>query len=251
MAVQIRRWALAAGAALYLSGAANAAPIVIFNTGVDTGGAVLPNGTTSDPHYTLTSVPGGSTETLVRTGETGFPIGPWLADDAVSRWIKPNNEAGPVCNLCSDPEGDYVYETTFDLQGFIASTAVLTGRWSADNRGEIFVNGSPSGMISPGGENWSSFTITRGFVDGLNLLEFRVQNDPGQGSPTGLRVEISATADPVPEPASIALLGGGLAGLTLLRRSRRRVRRARGWRETSSPHTATPRTASPRRSTNA
>ena len=65
----------------------------LYNTGVDSSGNVLADGTSPDPHYTLTSVPPGSSNTTsVITSGGGFPVGPWLGDSATSAWIGPNGE---------------------------------------------------------------------------------------------------------------------------------------------------------------
>src|SRR5436190_21465609 len=59
----------------------------LYNTGVSSTHAVLPDGTVGDSHYSLVSVPGGTTQTLVRSSPGGFPIPPWLGDDSSSAWI--------------------------------------------------------------------------------------------------------------------------------------------------------------------
>jgi hypothetical protein len=54
---------------------AAASPISsLFNTGVDGAGAVLNDGTIGDPHYTITSVPSGTTDIRVRALAGGWPV---------------------------------------------------------------------------------------------------------------------------------------------------------------------------------
>ena len=180
---------LAAVAILILAGAAHAGTIEIFNTGVNGSGVPLIDGTVGDPHYTLIVVPSGSTTDIrVRTSAGGYPVvGAWIGDDSISAWIGPNND--PSLN---GPDIFYTYRTTFDLSGFDPATASLTGQWAADNElSNILLNDVPTGKTAGGFNSWSSFTISSGFVAGVNTLDFIVNNG---GGPTGLRVEVTGTA---------------------------------------------------------
>jgi hypothetical protein len=59
---------------------------------------------------------------------------------------------------------------------------------------DIRLNGTSTGITAGGFSGWSSFTITSGFVAGLNTLDFVVVNTGSSPNPTGLRVELSGTA---------------------------------------------------------
>lgn len=209
--------------ALVLSAArsADAASFEICNTGQAVGCVGTLGDAAVDPNYMLIA-PGllpGSAKTVI---DDGFPIPPWTANDADSRWITPIGADDDGVG----PGGGYIYRTTFDLTGYAPATASITGLWSTDDAGlTIVINGVATSNTAP----WAAlvpFTISSGFISGLNMLDFYVDNS---GGPTGLRVDsISGTADvlpepsEVPEPATLVLLGTGLAALRA-RRVRKRV----------------------------
>jgi hypothetical protein len=128
----------------------------------------------------------------------------------------------------AEPVGIYTYRTTFDLTGLDPSTAVVTGRTLVDNDlFDILINGVSTGNSGSGFDANSirDFTIESGFVEGLNTLEFLVNNAGETPNPTGFRVDLlRGAAMPIPEPSAFALVSA--AGLALLSR-RRRGHRAR------------------------
>jgi len=200
-----------------------AAPIVLFNTGVDGLGLLLADGAV-DLHYQLivsadSAYPGPN---AMVANSAAYPIvaGPWVANGPNSKWIGPRTDVGS-----GNTAGAYIYRTTFDLTGLLASTAVINGLWTTDNDGvDILLNGASLGFTT-GFTAFTAlnnaFTINSGFVPGPNTLDFVVNNG---GGPTGLRVELSGTADAsesaVPEPATTGLIGLGIVGGAWLLRRR-------------------------------
>lgn len=190
----------------------------LFNTGVDDNGVSLPNDPGAiDPHYAITVNPDGGGPGAHVEDETAFPIaGPWLNNSATSKWIAPR------FNTSGAAGGAYAYETTFNLAGYYADTAEISGAWASDDGGvDILLNGAVVHTGNSGFGGLVPFTIPVGgpFIQGLNTLTFRLNN--GSTGYTGLRVEnLMGTAVAVPEPASLGLLVLGGLGLVLLGRRR-------------------------------
>ncbi len=224
MFTKIVRTSVVAAAALACFGNIQAKADAIpglFNTGVDTSGTVMAHGTVGDPHYSLMSVPGGTSDVRIITSAGGWPVGPYFGDNTTSRWIGPNNDSD-----LTGPQGNYIYRTLFDLTGYDASSANIIGGWSTDNDGlDILINGISTGHSTAFDQfrtGFAPFEISSGFIAGMNTLDFVVYN---KSLPTALRVEMAGTANiapGVPEPGTWAMLAGsGLAGAMLLIRRRR------------------------------
>ena len=188
-------------------------------------GATTPGG--ADPNYTVTTPGGTTTQAIVIAPNSAWGAQPSF-NPGGNNWI---NASGS--GTSTDPAGTYLYTTTFSLSGDLPNTAEIIGSFASDNGSFIELNGVPTGFVDPYGPPYSfnqfvSFDITGGFVDGTNTLTFVVMNGNGTtdlAGPTGLIVNIdSATASPVPEPASIALLGSGL--LSVAGMARRKFRRS-------------------------
>jgi hypothetical protein len=212
---------------LGLAGRASAGTIPLFSTGVDSSGAPLVGGSI-DPHWVITAGPGitSPAPAFVLTNPVGVyamsPSSSWI-------WVNANGIGG-----IGSP---YSFELTFSLTGLQASTAVLSGMWGVDNNGSIDLNGSAAtgtgGISLTGGieENFAvfhSFTITGGFVAGINTLDFQAEDDANPGALNVNNLILTATSGSVPEPSSL-LMGSislGLAGvLVAMKRLRRRVHR--------------------------
>lgn len=200
------------GMGLGYAGQASADPINLKSTGIGAAGSV-------DPNYTVVS-----SASPVYPGPAVFVASSipanYVANDSLSKWI----DLAPDANTALTP-GTYDYHTTFDLTGLDPSTAVLTGKWASDNGASMLLNSAATGNTLPstGFGSLTSFTVTSGFVAGVNTLDFIVSNDLGVNgsSPSALRVEISGTAS-VPEPALGVLGFAFLAPVVAGRRGRTR-----------------------------
>jgi hypothetical protein len=151
----------------------------------------------SEPHYAFSVVGGLPMASYAATAAGGFPIGPWLPDDATSAWISPTTTTLAPENF------DILYHTTFNLKGLNPAEAAIHGWIAADDQiKDILLNGQSTGQASPPGAQpfltWQAFAITSGFQPGSNTLTFVTRNGPGVDNPTGLRVELYGWATPPP-----------------------------------------------------
>ena len=185
--------------------------ITFYNTGEASDGSALAAGV-NDPHYSLVSNPTGSTQTAIATQRNSA----WVAPPANSGWISPGASGNS-----SWASGSYTYETSIDLTGFNASSAIFTGSIAADDSVSIYLNHSSTAAYTAtnGFSSLASFSIN-GFQRGVNVIDFVVVNQSG---PSGLLVTGSVTAQPLtiaaPEPSTFVLVAsGGLVTLTGVRR---------------------------------
>lgn len=169
----------------------------LFNTGATTAMGA------QDPNWTVLETGAAA---LVRTNIPST----YLPNTADSKWIWESANGQPGNNTRT-------FRLTFDLTGLVASTAQITGRWSTDNVGQaILINGVSTGQTANGFAAWTNFSVTSGFVAGVNTIDFVVRD---LGFPGGFRAELAGAAQAVPTPGAMALLGA--AGLASRRRRRR------------------------------
>jgi hypothetical protein len=172
---------------------AQAVPIEIFNTGVDGGGVALADNAI-DSHWTLSGVgaaAGQGPDAIVATSAGGFPVGPWLEDNATSAWITPAEDSnGPGA---TDGSAIYTFSTEFTTPG--NGEITFAGIQSADNGTVAFdVDGIP-GTFTPVGFNaWGDFSIFASVTGTSHTLSFQVHNGTGEDNPDGpigLRAEFT------------------------------------------------------------
>jgi hypothetical protein len=209
-------------------GFASASTIPVYGTGYQFNNFVLQSDGLADGNFVLIAdandgtVNSSNPATAFVVNPTAYPlaVNAWIANSSTSKWIAPSADE------TNSNAGTFTYQETFSLYGFDPTTAVLSGAWATDNTGVIMLNGVVVGSSSSSYTTLTPFTISSGFLPGLNTLDFVVTNAPFAGTnPTGLRVDLTgtATAVPVPEPESVAFLGLGLATLGALRLGRRRA----------------------------
>jgi len=184
----------------------------LYNTGLDANKNALAANGGVDAHW---EVDGQSAVTYKHPA--------YAANDVDSSWVSVNQNGGNETNSATT----YTYSTSFDLTGYDASTASISGLWGADNYGSIFLNGFDTGNSLSFGygafRSLTQFAVSDYFIEGLNTLSVELTNghlnpllDPGPGALRFDDLALQATA--VSEPGNMALFSLGLMGLLLARR---------------------------------
>jgi hypothetical protein len=190
----------------------------LYSTGVDSSGVT----TTTDAPDLHWKLNGGNAYTGAVSGM--WPIGVWAPNTSTSQWITPSANAAQSYNMGSN--GYYHYSLDFDiLSTQNPLTASFLGQFTVDDRvTQIKLNGTILFSESEGSDSvWTDFSATSGFVSGLNVLTFTVENIGLDGSnPTGLDVDfLSSNVSAVPEPATWLMMILGFAGFGFLGYHRR------------------------------
>lgn len=195
---------LAVGLVAALQPAAAATISGLANTGSG-GGA---DGT-ADPFYDVVGpAPYNTPQDAIITS----PHPNWVAEPLGSQWI------GVVgSHNTTVPAGLYTFSISFDLTGFVPSTATIGGSIAADNSAVISLNGTSTGLGAAGFGSLTAFSIFDGinganFVAGLNTITIAVTQGTGSGgNPMGLLIaDLSTSVNPVPLPAALPLFVAGL-----------------------------------------
>jgi hypothetical protein len=173
----------------------------LFPTGVNSAGSVLTGGS-ADPHWTVVSGPGiGTSRPAVVVSN---PNTDWFVSGN-SAWVSVSSDA------LIDTGGPFTIEQQFDLTGINLTTVTISGLWSADNNAVLFLNGAQAAAHGTGTFTLTAtdpanfhtshaFTITNGFVPGINRISIELTNapaDPGVVNPGGVNVfDLTITGTP-------------------------------------------------------
>lgn len=193
----------------------------------------------------LTSVPAVASPTFYSTGthiSNGLDMDWWVSTGYGSfdntHFVQANQWVHGSESWITDAQSQqwqyFTFRQYFDLTGGEASTAKLKFYWGCDDLPQAGVSMpvfSVNGAAFQGADTCSGYvigtnlvTLDTGFVEGSNYIDFRVQGNyatNGMGLTVVSFTADSGTGNNVPEPGTLALALGSLAGLGLARRARK------------------------------
>lgn len=167
----------------------------VFSTGVDGNGNSLPTNA-SDTHYIMS----GGTSVALGTSSV------WIDPLGSSKWIGPTN--GNV----SAPFVTTVYTMTFDLTGYQANSATLTGMLASDTNVTVTLNGTNQSNNCCFYWLFTQQVINSGFVAGVNTLEFAVLNTPTGGTNGSGLLFSNVTLKAFPDVTPVLVVNNLVAG---------------------------------------
>jgi hypothetical protein len=168
-------------------------PLRVFSTGVGVAEGQ------PDRHWQIVAA-SNDPKFRPRPATVTTPCEEWLQNDpGRSQWISAVGDASPLPGNTT-----YTFRTAFELNDVRMETVRLTGVLMADNRVQaIRLNGHSLPAPEQGErrrdpfELFHRFVLDSGFVAGVNVLEFDVENGYGSSpepTPMGLRVELHGSA---------------------------------------------------------
>jgi hypothetical protein len=178
----------------------------VFSTGVDASGNLAADGAT-DLHWIIGSsadpVNQGPDAIIINPAQS--PVPPWLAAGPKSKWLAPRADQN-----VGNAEGNFTYQTFFDLTDVEAASFRLTGQLTVDNSMvDVLVNGVSQGISGGGFTTWLPFTLTNGFVSGPNTIDFIINNAPATPNPTAFRADLTGLVAIAPKPRLRMASGSG------------------------------------------
>ena len=174
--------------------ATTAVDIGLYSTGFDDNRQPLPGGAV-DPHW------GGYVVELTRDGEPINPSNAWTLN--AGQWI------GPVADQSAGDVNDRWFhaKTTFNVPAADVDSLVVYGNALADNELTHFkLNGREiTDALNATFTSSKSFTITGGFVAGINTLTADVYNYDALPNAHGLSLALTTSLSQVATPAVVSV----------------------------------------------
>lgn len=182
----------------------------LFNTGANANDLADPTlAGIADPHYTLVQSldPNNLGLNALVWDMSSYPVLPagiFAFVGGQSQWIGP--EANTAGATYTSPQGTYVYQTKFLLDSVDLTEPVTMNMtwWANTTGGDVLLNGNSIGihtLITNLPSTAASFTITNGFVPGVNTIQFVTPcvNPNGSYPESAVRIELSGIGQALAE----------------------------------------------------